>query len=53
LMLLASYLYSLAGLENKHFNASFRALQPIVAAMVPLPTAPCPLFKNRKHITNI
>jgi chromate transport protein ChrA len=36
LMLLASYLYSLAGLENKYFNASFRALQPIVAAMVSL-----------------
>jgi chromate transport protein ChrA len=34
LMLLASYLYTLAGFENKHFNASFRALQPIVAAMV-------------------
>lgn len=34
LMLLASYLYSLAGLENVYFNASFRALQPIVAAMV-------------------
>lgn len=34
LMLLASYLYSLAGLENKYFNASFRALQPLVAAMV-------------------
>jgi hypothetical protein len=34
LMLLASYLYSLAGLENKYFNGSFRALQPIVAAMV-------------------
>lgn len=34
LMLLASYLYSLAGLENKYFNASFRALQPVVAAMV-------------------
>jgi hypothetical protein len=34
LMLLASYLYSLAGLDNKYFNASFRALQPIVAAMV-------------------
>lgn len=33
LMLLASYLYSLAGLENKYFNGSFRALQPIVAAM--------------------
>ncbi|KAK1756596.1 chromate transporter-domain-containing protein [Echria macrotheca] len=34
LMLLASYLYSLAGFENRYFNASFRALQPIVAAMV-------------------
>jgi chromate transport protein ChrA len=34
LMLLASYLYSLAGLENIYFNASFKALQPIVAAMV-------------------
>jgi chromate transport protein ChrA len=33
LMLLASYLYSLAGFENKYFNASFRALQPIVGAM--------------------
>lgn len=34
LMLLASYLYSLAGLENIYFNASFRAIQPIVSAMV-------------------
>ncbi len=34
LMLVASYLYTLAGLENKYFNASFRALQPIVSAMV-------------------
>jgi len=34
LMLVASYLYTLAGFENKYFNASFRALQPIVAAMV-------------------
>ncbi|KAH7202889.1 chromate transporter-domain-containing protein [Fusarium redolens] len=34
LMLLASYLYTLAGFENKYFNASFRALQPIVAAMI-------------------
>jgi chromate transport protein ChrA len=34
LMLLASYLYSLAGFENVYFNASFKALQPIVAAMV-------------------
>lgn len=34
LMLIASYLYSLAGFDNRYFNASFRALQPIVAAMV-------------------
>ena len=34
LMLVASYLYTLAGFENPYFNASFRALQPIVAAMV-------------------
>lgn len=34
LMLLASYLYSLAGLGNIYFNASFRAIQPIVSAMV-------------------
>ncbi|KAH6983810.1 chromate transporter [Ilyonectria destructans] len=34
LMLIASYLYTLAGFENKYFNASFRALQPIVAAMI-------------------
>ncbi|KAH7112568.1 chromate transporter-domain-containing protein [Dendryphion nanum] len=34
LMLVASYLYTLAGLENKYFNASFRTLQPIVAAMI-------------------
>lgn len=33
LMLFASYLYSLAGFDNKYFNASFRSLQPIVAAM--------------------
>lgn len=33
LMLVASYLYSLASFENQYFNASFRALQPIVAAM--------------------
>jgi chromate transport protein ChrA len=43
LMLVASYLYTLAGLENKYFNASFRALQPIVTAMVSrvLRTAGC------------
>lgn len=34
LMLLASYVYTLAGFDNVYFNASFRALQPIVAAMV-------------------
>ncbi|KAI9776596.1 MAG: hypothetical protein M1839_009500 [Geoglossum umbratile] len=34
LMLVASYLYSLVGLENLYFNASFRAVQPIVAAMI-------------------
>lgn len=34
LMLVASYLYTLAGFENEYFNASFRALQPVVAAMV-------------------
>lgn len=34
LMLLASYVYSLVGFDNKYFNASFRSLQPIVAAMV-------------------
>lgn len=34
LMILASYLYSLAGMENKYFNASFRAVQSVVAAMV-------------------
>jgi hypothetical protein len=34
LILLASYLYSLAGFESDYFNASFKALQPIVAALV-------------------
>jgi chromate transport protein ChrA len=38
LMILASYLYTLAGFENVYFNASFKALQPIVAAMVCLHT---------------
>lgn len=42
LMLLASYLYSLAGLENIYFNASFRAIQPIVSAMVST-------FETQKH----
>lgn len=43
LMLVASYVYSLAGFDNKYFNASFRALQPIVAAMVKDPHATIPL----------
>ncbi|CAG8444755.1 5573_t:CDS:2, partial [Ambispora gerdemannii] len=34
LVLLFSYIYVAVGLRNKHFNASFRALQPIVAAMM-------------------
>jgi chromate transport protein ChrA len=34
LMLLASYLYVLVGFDNRYVNASFRALQPLVAAMV-------------------
>lgn len=34
LMLVASYVYVLVGFENKYVNASFRALQPLVAAMV-------------------
>ena len=34
LMLVASYVYVLIGFENKYVNASFRALQPLVAAMV-------------------
>lgn len=34
LMLAASYLYSLAGFQNIYIHASFRALQPVVAAMV-------------------
>lgn len=34
LILLASYLYSLVGFKNIYFNASFKALQPIVAAIV-------------------
>lgn len=34
LMLAASYFYSLASFDNAYFGASFRAVQPIVAAMV-------------------
>ncbi|KAK3837919.1 MAG: LOW QUALITY PROTEIN: chromate transporter-domain-containing protein [Linnemannia elongata] len=33
-MVLLSYFYTIAGLDNVYFNASFRALQPVVAAMV-------------------
>jgi chromate transport protein ChrA len=33
LMLLASYLYTIVGSGNQYVNASFRALQPMVAAM--------------------
>ncbi|TPX34317.1 hypothetical protein SmJEL517_g03016 [Synchytrium microbalum] len=34
LMLLLSWVYSIIGLDNPYFHASFRALQPAVAAMV-------------------
>lgn len=34
LMLVASYVYAVVGFGNVYFSASFRALQPIVAAMV-------------------
>lgn len=37
LMLVASYTYAKVGLENIYVNASFRALRPIVAAMVYIP----------------
>ncbi|KAI9888763.1 MAG: hypothetical protein M1814_006457 [Vezdaea aestivalis] len=33
-MLVASYLYTLAGLTNEYFNASFKAVQPVVAALI-------------------
>jgi len=33
LMLLASYLYTIVGFGNQYVDASFRALQPMVAAM--------------------
>ncbi|SPN99768.1 uncharacterized protein DNG_02619 [Cephalotrichum gorgonifer] len=52
LMLLASYLYSLAGFENKYFNASFRALQPIVAAMILRATHKIADHSVRKQSTN-
>ncbi|EEU33636.1 uncharacterized protein NECHADRAFT_89295 [Fusarium vanettenii 77-13-4] len=51
LMLLASYLYSLAGFENKYFNASFRAMQPIVAAMILRATHKIADHSVRKHDT--
>ncbi|KAL5597128.1 hypothetical protein FOBRF1_010921 [Fusarium oxysporum] len=51
LMLLASYLYTLAGFENKYFNASFRALQPIVAAMILRATHKISDHSVRKHDT--
>lgn len=34
LMLVASYVYAVVGFGNVYFNASFRALQPMVAAMI-------------------
>ncbi|KIM25118.1 hypothetical protein M408DRAFT_223676 [Serendipita vermifera MAFF 305830] len=34
LMLVASYLYTIVGFGNMYVNASFRALQPMVAAMM-------------------
>ncbi|KAH7025088.1 chromate transporter-domain-containing protein [Microdochium trichocladiopsis] len=51
LMLLASYLYTLAGFENIYFNASFRALQPVVAAMVLRATHKIAEHSVRKHDT--
>ncbi|KAG7284861.1 hypothetical protein NEMBOFW57_009476 [Staphylotrichum longicolle] len=51
LMLLASYLYTLAGFENKYFNASFRSLQPIVAAMILRATHKIAEHSVRKHDT--
>ncbi|KAJ3330888.1 hypothetical protein HDU76_004606 [Blyttiomyces sp. JEL0837] len=34
LMLTLSYVYTIIGLDNAYFNASFKALQPVVAAFV-------------------
>ncbi|KAL8857852.1 MAG: hypothetical protein Q9178_005608 [Gyalolechia marmorata] len=51
LMLLASYLYSLAGFENKYFNASFRAVQPIVAGMARAPRDPHTDHSVIDHVT--
>ncbi|KIW13672.1 hypothetical protein PV08_08863 [Exophiala spinifera] len=52
LMLLASYLYTLAGFENIYFNASFKALQPIVAAMILRATHKIAEHSVIKHTTN-
>src|SRR5947207_8671774 len=46
LMLLASYLYVLIGFNNQYVNASFRSLQPLVAAMV-VPPSTSLIFKTR------
>jgi chromate transport protein ChrA len=46
LMLLASYLYSLAGFKNIYFNALFKALQPIVTTMVCFQTYRCATSAN-------
>ncbi|KAK4112655.1 chromate transporter [Canariomyces notabilis] len=51
LMLVASYVYTLAGFENKYFNASFRALQPIVAAMILRATHKIAEHSVRRHDT--
>ncbi|KAG7294510.1 hypothetical protein NEMBOFW57_004585 [Staphylotrichum longicolle] len=48
---LSSYLYTLAGFENKYFNASFRSLQPIVAAMILRATHKIAEHSVRKHDT--
>ncbi|KAK6508106.1 hypothetical protein TWF506_010211 [Arthrobotrys conoides] len=49
LMLVASYVYSLASFENQYFYASFRALQPIVAAMIFRATHKIADHSVRKH----
>ncbi|KAK4209231.1 chromate transporter-domain-containing protein [Rhypophila decipiens] len=51
LMLVASYMYTLAGFENKYFNASFRALQPIVAAVILRAAHKIAEHSVRKHDT--
>ncbi|KAK6527538.1 hypothetical protein TWF694_004521 [Orbilia ellipsospora] len=49
LMLVASYVYSLASFENQFVYASFRALQPIVAAMIFRATHKIADHSVRKH----